>query len=358
MAAIQFLFYGLSSLKIGNYKLKKHLLAIQDIPVSIIIASHNNLSSLKNLIEKLYIQAYGNFEIIVVNDRSTDGTYEYLQSEKIRHPNVKLVHVESTPPHINEKKYALSLGIKIASNDCLLFTDSDCDPLSIHWIKNMSEPFKDEKDIVLGFSYYKHYPGFLNLFIRHETLQTGMLYLTMALLKIPYMGVGRNLGYRKSFFIRKKGFKKYLKVVGGDDDIFVNQFASPVNTQVVLHPDAMILSEPKKSFKKFFYQKIRHLSTGKRYKFRHKLILAIYALSKLCFWVLGAVLLVIGKEVFIVAGTILMVLLLISWAFRIMMKKLCLKYEIGWAWLMDFVYISYLVLFSLVAFSSKRIKWH
>jgi glycosyltransferase involved in cell wall biosynthesis len=356
-AAIQFFFNILSIMKIRRFKMKEHYLDIEDKPLSVIICSHNQLEKLRTLLDKLKVQAYTDFEIIVVDDRSEDGTYDYLLQLEKKWNNLRLVRIEWTPRHINEKKYAISLGIRAASHDNLLLTDADCEPGSMYWIKTMMNQFHDKVDFVLGFSYYKTYPGLLNMFIRHETLQTAILYLTLALSGIPYMGVGRNLGYRKSFFLEKKGFSKMLDVVGGDDDLFVNRFATSKNTSPVIHPDAVIFSEPKRSFRAYMIQKLRHLSVGKKYRVKHKAILGIYTLSKLIFWIGGLSLVLLSYHLLWVMAVILTVLLLSLWSFREISKKFDVIYEFGWVWLMDFMYISFLAIFSLSAFSSKKIKW-
>jgi glycosyltransferase involved in cell wall biosynthesis len=356
-AVIQLFFNFLSILKIRLFKMKEHYLDIEDKPLSVIICSHNEIENLKKLLEKLYVQAYNVFEMVVVDDRSEDGTYDYLLQLEKKWENLKLVRIEWTPRHISEKKYAISLGIRAASYDHLLLTDADCEPRSIYWMKTMMNQFTEKVDFVLGFSYYKSYPGLLNLFIRHETLQTAILYLTLALSGIPYMGVGRNLGYRKSFFLEKKGFSRILKIVGGDDDLFVNRYATRKNANPVIHPDGVILSEPKTDLRSYIRQKLRHLSVGKKYRAKHRFILGLFTLSKLIFWLAGLSLLILTHYLFWVILIIFSVLLLSLWSFREISKKFKVKYEYGWVWLMDFMYISFLAIFSLSAFSSKNIKW-
>jgi glycosyltransferase involved in cell wall biosynthesis len=356
-AGIQLTFNALFILKIRSFRMKEHYLDIEDKPLSVIICAHNELENLKKLLEKLHVQAYTEFELVVVDDRSDDGTYDFLLNLEKSWKNLKVVRIEWTPRHINEKKYAISLGVRAATYDHLLLTDADCEPRSMYWMKTMMNQFTDSVDFVLGFSYYREYPGILNRFIRYETLQTAMLYLTLALSGIPYMGVGRNLGYRKSFFLDKKGFSKMLKVVGGDDDLFVNRYASKHNTLPVLHPDAVIISEPKMKFREYIIQKIRHLSVGKKYKMRHKFILGMYTFSKLISWAGGLSFIILGYYLFWTAGIILGVLLLSWGSFREMSKKFEVKYESGWVWLMDFMYISFLIIFSLSAFLSKKVKW-
>jgi glycosyltransferase involved in cell wall biosynthesis len=348
----------LSLFKLAKYKTKEHILDIEDKPVSIVVCAHNEIENLKVLLPKLLAQAYVDFEVIIVDDRSTDGSYEYLLEEQSKHANMKMVRVEWTPDHVNEKKYALTLGIKGAKNDLLVFTDADCEPISYNWLKKMVSQFNGKTDFVLGFSYYREHPGFLNKFIRHETLQTALLYVTMALLGLPYMGVGRNIGYKRSFFLSKKGFNKILKVTGGDDDLFVNRYSTSKNTTVVLDPESVILSEPKNSLGEFITQKIRHISVSKLYKFKHKLLIGVISISKILFWITGLSLIIPTYNIYWTAGLFSIQLLLLLWVYDRFTKVLKVKYEIWSLWFMDFVYISYLILFSLRAFTARRIKWN
>jgi glycosyltransferase involved in cell wall biosynthesis len=348
----------LSLFKLSKYKSKEHILDIEDKPVSIVVCAHNEIENLKDLVPKLLAQAYVDFEVIIVDDRSTDGSYEYLLEEQSKHANMKMVRVEWTPEHVNEKKYALTLGIKAAKNDLLVFTDADCEPISYNWLKKMVSQFNGKTDFVLGFSYYREHPGFLNKFIRHETLQTALLYVTMALLGIPYMGVGRNIGYKRSFFLSKKGFNKILKITGGDDDLFVNRYSTSKNTTVVLDPESVILSEPKKKLGEFITQKIRHISVSKLYKFKHKFLIGLISISKILFWITGLSLIILTYNIYWTAGLFSIQLLLLLGVYDRFTKILRVKYEIWSLWFMDFVYISYLILFSLRAFTARKVRWN
>lgn len=351
-------FYGLSIFKIYRYRTREHILDFEDKPASIIVCAHNELDNLKRLLPLLLAQAYVNFEVVVVDDRSTDGTFEYLLEEKEKHDNLKVVRVEWTPEHVNAKKYALTLGIKGARHEILIITDADCEPVSYNWLKQMSSQFNGNTDFVLGFSYYSRHPGFLNLFIRYETLQTAILYMTMAMAGMPYMGVGRNIGYKRSFFLSRKGFNKFLKVTGGDDDLFVNKYSSPSNTMVVLHPESVIMSEPKKNFRDYVTQKIRHLSVSKMYRPKHKFLIGLFSFSKIFYWILGALLMALAYKFIWVLPLFFVQMLLLYWGYNRFTKILGIKYE-SWAlWFMDFVYITYLILFSLRAYTAKRIKWN
>src|SRR5207248_2072491 len=103
--------------------------------------------------------------------------------------------------------------------DILLLTDADCKPVSKLWIKLFAGNYSDSKtEIVLGYSPYSVRPDFLNYLIQFDTIFTAMQYLSFCISGKPYMGVGRNLSYRKKLFFENKGFAPYLKLPSGDDD--------------------------------------------------------------------------------------------------------------------------------------------
>jgi hypothetical protein len=170
----------------------------------------------------------------------------------------------------------------------------------------MSRPFAGNTDITLGYGPYERRPGILNRMIRFDTVQIAIHYLSFARAGIPYMGVGRNLAYRKSLFFREKGFISHYRIPGGDDDLFINRVARKRNTAVCIDPDSFTWSEPKESLGKWITQKRRHFTTAARYRFHHKLLLGMYAGTHLGFWALLAVLLILKFDWWIPVGAMLL----------------------------------------------------
>src|SRR5205809_1099854 len=148
---------------------------------------------------------------------------------------------------INGKKYPLSIGIKEANHEVMLLTDADCVPASEHWIQKMQEAYHDGVEIVLGYGAYHKRPGLLNKLIRFETIHSAIQYLSYALAGTPYMGVGRNLSYKKDLFLRNKGFSSINHVPSGDDDLFINKVATKKNTKIIIDPESITRSIPKTS---------------------------------------------------------------------------------------------------------------
>lgn len=326
-------------------------------PVSIIVCAHDEEHNLKELVPMLMEQDYPEFEVIVVDDRSNDGTFDWLLSETKKNHRLRMVHVNRTPPHTNGKKYALTLGIKAARFEWLLLTDADCRPSGKEWVRSMSTAFSDEFKFVLGFSPYQKAPGFLNLFVRYEALMTALQYLSFALLGSPYMGVGRNLAYRKSFFMEKKGFHGYVHITGGDDDLLINRHADSQNTTVQLTADAHVTSIPKQTWSSFFSQKVRHLSVGRLYRFRHKVLLGLFSATWLAVWFVSLLLFSVNYMAMIVGMVLAFRLMVVAITIYKASKTLSQRFEVWSVPVLDFIYVFYYLVTGLVASVSKKVRW-
>ena len=262
-------------------------------PVSVIICAKNEAENLIKNIPFFLSQNYPNFELVLINDNSFDETLDVIEQFKKDFPNkIKIVDVAENEQFWGSKKYALTLGIKAASHQHLLFSDADCKPNSNNWISKMTGHFDAKHQIILGYGAYKKInKSFLNKLIRYETLFTAIQYFSYAKIGIPYMGVGRNLAYTKTEFFAAKGFSKHMKIKSGDDDLFINEVANKNNTTICFSKNSHTVSSPKTNFKAWILQKRRHISTAMHYKPIHQFLLGFYFISKIAFWMLGIVLL-------------------------------------------------------------------
>lgn len=258
------------------------------IAVSVIICAKNEAENLKKHLPAILQQDFPFFEVVVIDDRSSDNTLEVLEEFALQYEHLKIVKVAPNEHFWGNKKYALTLGIKAAKNPYLLFTDADCVPNSNQWIAQMSSRFTMKKNLVLGYGAYKKIKGsWLNKIIRFDTIHTALQYFGWAMAGKPYMGVGRNLAYHKDLFFKLDGFKNHLKVLTGDDDLFVNEAATAQNTTWSLHPESFTTSEPKTTYTEWVYQKRRHLLAAPHYKFSDKLQLSLYFLVNFLFYPLA-----------------------------------------------------------------------
>lgn len=356
---IQLIFYLFSFSRLAFYKKPIQKIEKQEFkPVSVIVCVQNEEHNLRILLKSLLNQDYPDFEIIIIDDRSTDDTYDYLKKKRNEIPQLKIIHVENVPVGFNGKKYGLTLGIKSAKNDIMLFTDADCEPISNKWIQEMAGSFTDSKKIVLGYSQYYSLKGFLNTFIRYETLYTGIIFLSAALGGSAYMGVGRNIAHKRSFFLENKGFKGHMKVIGGDDDLYVNEHSNKKNTGIAIGPDTMVLSIPKNSWKAYFIQKRRHLSVGKFYNFWDKIKLNLLAVSQLIFWLTFFILIISWQEPYIVLAGFVLRISIVCYIFQHAIKKLGDNFNIWLVPVFDLLFVFYYFIIGYSAFFSKNIKWN
>ncbi|HOZ51006.1 MAG TPA: glycosyltransferase [Chitinophagaceae bacterium] len=287
--AIQLFYYLFFFSRLAFYKKKEERLMEPNFPVSIIVCAFNEEANLKKNLPLLLKQNYFKnnrpyFEVLVVNDNSEDDTFYLLNQLQEQYPHLHVVNLTQEAKLIPGKKFPLSMGIKSARFEHLLLTDADCLPAGNKWLSEMAINFSSTKKIVLGYSPYIKHEGWLNKKIRFETVHSAMQYLSYAMAKIPYMGVGRNLGYMREIFNNNKGFSSHHQIVSGDDDLFINQVANSSNTTITISPDSFTYSEPKKTEEEWHYQKKRHLSTGRYYKGKHKFLLGLYAFSHFAFW--------------------------------------------------------------------------
>ena len=288
-------------------------------PVSVILCAHNESYNLSQYLQALLTQDWPEYEVIVVDDGSEDETRAIVESYMVNDERLRMTFVPYGARVNSTKKLALTLAAKAAKYDYLLLTDADCIPESPHWIAQMVKGFQMSNDksqmsndkcqisnvksqfsilnsqflndIVLGFSPYFYEKGLLNKLIRFDTLFNGLHYLGAALCGHPYMGVGRNLAYRKAFFFESGGFTHLMTSRAGDDDLFVNHTATAANTAVVLSPESYTWSIPKRTMKEWWQQKRRHLSVSPAYRRETKFRLALEPLTRGLFYatVLGAI---------------------------------------------------------------------
>lgn len=284
VAFIQAFYYLFFFSRLAAHNPKKSHVS-QTHPVSVIICARDEAENLARNLPGSLVQNYATtHEVIVVNDNSYDETKYLLEELKKSFRQMQVVELTQEAKMIPGKKFPLSIGIKTAKHEIVLLTDADCVPASEHWIERMQSAYNNGTEIVLGYSPYNRQKGLLNKLIRWETFHTALQYLSYALAGVPYMGVGRNLSYKKAVFFRQKGFSSHNNIPGGDDDLFINKVANKKNTAIQIHPDSFTYSKPAQTWTKWRKQKQRHYTTGKFYRPLHKFLLGTYSASQFLFY--------------------------------------------------------------------------
>jgi len=329
-----------------------------EFPVSVIIAAHNEENNLKQFLLAILTQKYKVFEVIVVNDRSTDGTQKYLVDLCQEYLNLRIIAIEQTPLEQNPKKYALTQGIAAARYEHLLFTDADCQPRSDNWISMMVGGFYTDSAIVLGYAPYREIYGFLNNLIRYETLVSAIQYFSFSVKGNSYLGVGRNLAYTKTCFYRTNGFDKHLNTLGGDDDLFIRDARDENKVNIVLTPESQTVSIPKKTYTEWFIQKRRHLAVGQQYKMADKIRIGVFMLANIFFYLTAFILLFMQANYFWTGILFGLRCVVVYSVYKLISQKLSEKLSVILLPLLDLAYfVNYLILgLSILMFNKVRWK--
>ncbi|MEP7168599.1 MAG: glycosyltransferase [Bacteroidota bacterium] len=350
-ALVQIIYYIFIFSKLAFYKKQKSVSS--NDPVTLIICARNELKNLKNNLPLILEQDYPDFQVIVVNDCSWDDSGKALDEYEDAYPILKVVTIQEQERYKHGKKFALSLGIKAASHEILLFTDADCRPGGKNWLKEMTKNISGTKDIVIGYGAYQKTKGLLNKWIRFDTVFSAIQYLSSAINGNAYMGVGRNLCYKKSLFFKNKGFANHYHILSGDDDLFVNETATSNNVAVEINPESFTYSIPKETFVSWFKQKKRHLSTGNFYKFRHRFSLGMFFFSQTFFYLTFAALLILKIKPEIIISIYLLRLLIQLFIFGKSMKQLN---ELNLLWLTPLFDLCIILIYPILAISNLFIK--
>ena len=273
--------------------------ADSDLPaVSVIVCARNEQTNLQDYLHHLLTQDYPCYEVIVVNDGSEDDTQIILERYTLQSKQLYTTFVPHNARVISSKKLALTIGVKAANYDYLLLTDADCRPSSPRWIREMMSGFAaSDTELVLGYGAYFEKPTALSSLISYDTLFIGLQYMGMAAAGHPYMGVGRNLAYKKETFFSHDGFRGMLGEPSGDDDLFVNKVSNKENTAIVCSQASVTWSAPKTSWQEWIHQKRRHLSVSPRYRKNSKWRLGIEPMTRGLFYALLITIAVCGCSI-------------------------------------------------------------
>lgn len=284
VTAVQFVFWLGPFYRLLRYRAPTTLLN-RTRPVSVVICAKNEADNLRRNLYHFLNQNYRSFEVVVVDDNSTDDTRPFLLEVKTKWPNLRVVCAAKSSRAFS-KKSALAKGLECARSEWIVLSDADCRPASRNWLARLSSRMQPDAELVLGFSPYAKEAGLLNRWIRFEGVWTGIQYLSAALAGSPYMGVGRNMAYRIGLYRRAGGFSRHTHLASGDDDLLVNQIARAEHTALEIHPQAFVWSKPKGTWRGYYYQKRRHVSTAPAYNRKSQFWLSLYAGTHLLHYVL------------------------------------------------------------------------
>ncbi len=278
--------------------------ADRSLPVSVVICARNEARTLEEVIPVLMRQDHQEFEVVVVNDRSEDDTWEILQWMKPQYPRLRPVNIQADEKFNYGKKIALGVGVRAAKHPHVLLTDADCTPEGPDWISTMAAGFRNGRKVVLGYSPYAVRSGPGSLLERYDGAIKAMQYMGFAQAGFPYMGVGRNLGYASEVFFGAGGPRRHNHLMSGDDDLFINEVARKTNTTVIADPRSFMTTRATPDLATWIRRKRRHYTTAVHYRFGHQVLLMLLPLARMAFWTCLVLLLMKSRwrEVAIGAG--------------------------------------------------------
>lgn len=244
----------------------------EELPISVIVAAHNEAHTISGLLTSLSKLRYENWELILVLDRCTDNTREIAETYTAQLP-LRIIELVISPDNWSPKKWAVTQGVANSIHDHLVFTDADC-RVDRDWLKGMNAQFQHGAEVVLGIGLYESHPGQLNAMIQSETAFTAFQYIGAAAQGFPYMAVGRNMGYTKQLHERVGGLESHKEVLSGDDDLFVQSLRNEASVGLMRkYPTRSLAST---SWKRWYRQKTRHVSSSNSYSVNSKYWLAMF----------------------------------------------------------------------------------
>jgi len=264
-------------------------------PVSVVITAYNQYSDLKKNLPYFLEQDYPEFEVMVVNDNSEDGSTELLQDFSHLYSNLSIVNLKQNLNWFKGRKFPLSLGIKSARHEVLILSDPICRPVSKSWIKEMVSAYTPASEIVLAYSTYDT-KSKLNLWYRFSAFYDGLFYLSMGLAGKPFKGIGKNLSYQKQLFYKNKGFSSHYKINVGDDEIFINKTAKKQNTCIQLSPGSKMAVVKTISFANWLKGEKTRILIRKFFKTGSRIFISLFNTTALLFFASFTALLIFGFD--------------------------------------------------------------
>jgi len=317
----------------------------------VVVCARDEARSLAERLPAVLAQNYPNFEVIAVDHASADDTPAVLERLAGAYPQLRALRCDDPRPG---KRAALRMGVEAARGEWLALTDADCRP-GPEWLRALAACMDEKAEVILGYGPLEKEPGFLNAFARFETAMTAIQYFSYALAGFPYMGVGRNLAYRKSA-LPAGILDDRAGIVSGDDDLTVNAIANRKNTRVALSPGSFTWSAGPVSWGEFFRRKSRHMGAGRLYKPLHQVLLGAWALSMMGHYFFGILAWMEGSWIAVLAGFALRQLAICVLA-RPLSRRLRVE-NLRWKWaVLDFFLFLYYLVMTPASWRAPRKKW-
>ncbi|OSY89107.1 hypothetical protein WH52_00140 [Tenacibaculum holothuriorum] len=267
---------------------KKNENNIEELPISVIIHTKNNADLLEQNLPNIINQNYNNFEVVIINDASIDTTSELLENLQKENNRLTIVNVENNEAFWGNKKYALTLGIKAAKNEHLVFTEIYTAPISNNWLKEIASSFNNDTQIVLGYKKLETSKiGLLNMLIRFEYLIKSILNFSLTKTSTPFTAEQTNYAFTKKTFFKVNGYINHMKVYNAQNDLFLKDAATKNNVAICTSTNSFTIDKNKDSFGEWFSKLRESALTKSLYQLKHKLYINTFNFSKFLFYTLA-----------------------------------------------------------------------
>jgi len=287
ITAINCLYYIIFS----KFSFSKHSTAKEanQTPVSVIVYSKNEAALLPEFLSQFKDQTHTNYEIVLVNNASSDDTRYIFEAFQKDNQNVQIVNVENNEAFWGSRKYALTLGIKKATYENLLFTTTSAIFSSKDWIAKSSSFLNTDKQIFVGYSFFEKKGGFVNTFIRFSEIVSHLFNYGVGVITKPYHASQANFGYIKSLFFENRGFSDHMSIKEGSEDLFLKFNATSKNVVISTSKDNAVQKKSPASFSEWLQYKANQKYISRYYSFSNKLNLKLFGISQFLFFVLAIV---------------------------------------------------------------------
>jgi cellulose synthase/poly-beta-1,6-N-acetylglucosamine synthase-like glycosyltransferase len=262
--------------------------------VSIVVAARNEEKNIGRLLERLTQQTYPSYEIIIVNDRSTDRTRDIIASYQQSHANLKSVDITTLAGDMPAKKNALARGIASSKGEILCFTDADCVPPP-EWLAELASAFDADVGLAAGYSPYDpsllpqqpekkgYLTSMFHSFLEYEEFK-GTVWSAGAIgLRKGWLCTGRSLAYRKAVYEEVGGFEKIKHSISGDDDLFLQLVRRETKWKIryLTDPKSFVPTAPPATLRSLMQQRARHFSAGRFFPPSMKLFFFLFHTANL-----------------------------------------------------------------------------